>query len=247
MLTEKAVMLKLLGITAKSSRAIEAVDRYTKETEYSLLLQRPIAVGEINLLSGTAGTGKTLFLLFEALSLAEKYHKVLFVSNFPEQLEHIIHRIIESNKFNLPLVKANFNICKPEKYKNIIHEVTRKKYNILLLDELDIILEELMPSRPDDFEMNVGYHAKRMQEFMRQLQLYTANNNLITYASISTREQFTIHGGSNSVLPIGLAFTSTSIISIKKDKGTKKEKDRSVDPSEYESLMFDKDFLVDFV
>jgi len=141
---------KKSSITPNTSKATpitevkqENIERFSSGSkELNLVLGGGIVPGSLTLIGGSPGIGKSTLLLKIAGNLAKKQISVLYVSG-EESAGQIKLRAdrLDANEPKLFLL-AEINL------KNILSEITSKKYGFIIIDSIQTLYTEDTPSAP---------------------------------------------------------------------------------------------------
>ncbi|WP_419769513.1 MAG: DNA repair protein RadA [Candidatus Marinarcus sp.] len=148
--TQQEVLKQISKITTGDSKAKpitqiqqDDITRFTSnDSEFDLVLGGGIVPGSLTLIGGSPGVGKSTLLLKVAGNIAKTNKKVLYVSG-EESAGQIKLRAtrLEANEDNLYLLSEI-------KLEEIMHELLREAYEVVVIDSIQTIYSSNLTSAP---------------------------------------------------------------------------------------------------
>lgn len=122
---------------------IEEISRLdTKDSELNLVLGGGVVEGSLVLIGGSPGIGKSTLLLKIASNLASQNHDVLYVSGEESASQ------IKLRADRLGAVNKNLYLLTEINLQNILDELNRSNYKVLIIDSIQTLFSDKISSTP---------------------------------------------------------------------------------------------------
>ncbi|MDR2081121.1 MAG: DNA repair protein RadA [Campylobacteraceae bacterium] len=175
---EQIEMLKVTAKTSVNSKSsgaksiteieFESVERFSSNNEeLDLVLGGGIVEGSLTLIGGSPGVGKSTLLLKIGGNLAKSGKSVLYVSGEESagQIKLRAERLDSSHKNLYLLCEINLD--------TILHELSLKKFDVLIIDSIQTLYSEKISSAPGS--------VSQVREITFELMRYAKDKNVAVF------------------------------------------------------------------